>query len=565
MRLFCIFSSNLSIMSIRKFLAICVLVVLSNSLQAQDAHFSQIQYNPVYLNPAFAGFAGKDNRLVGLYRDQWRTIPIPYSTTYASYDRKVKYWADKGWRLGAGVSFLYDRAGDGHLSTFNPNLTMSAGKYFNSDKQLISLGITAGITVKSIDYSKLSFDNQYNGTGYDPTLPTGETFSNNNVSFANFTIGLNFRTKIKEKSSLDVGGSASNMHQPNQNFLYFSEDKLAARYEAYAKALVAVGKSGKWNLQPGVYYQRQRKNNNSLINSIAEYRFDNNSKGKSFGIGFGAGYRVKDAAITYVSFLYDNLRVGAAYDINTSGLRKATNTVGAFEIALNYEFGESKDKKKKTDTITIHVIDTITDTVYIEKTDTVTIEKPVVEKIPCDTNNLGGLLPVAIYFNNDYPDPRSKKAATSQSYHELYSDYIAKKAEFAKYMSAADADKLFATVEETNIRLENALNEIEKVLQTGHSVSLVFKGYASPLAKEDYNKILSKRRINSVLNYLVARNNGVLKKYMDNGSLTFEEVPFGESEAAASVSDKLSDKKNSVYSLNASLERRVEVLYVIIK
>jgi hypothetical protein len=355
------------------------------------------------------------------------------------------------------------------------------------------------------------------------------------------------------------------MHEPNQNFLYFSEDKLAARYTAYAKALVAIGKSDKWNIQPGVFYQRQRKFNNTLINSIAEYRFDNNSKGKSFGIGFGAGYRVKDAAIAYVSFLYNDLRVGAAYDINTSGLRKATSTVGAFEIALNYEFGETKEKKKKCDTVTIHTIETVKDTVYISKTDTVTVEKPVVAQIPCDTNNLGGLLPASIYFNNDYPDPRSRRATTTQSYNKLYSDYLAKKDVFAKYMSADDASNLFTTISDANTKLEKAFDEIEKVLKAGHSVTLMFKGYASPLAKEDYNRVLSKRRINSVLNYLVDRNNGALKQYIDSGTLTFDQLPFGESESPSNVSDKLSDKKNSIYSKDASLQRRVEVLYVIIK
>src|SRR4051812_4665321 len=109
---------------------------------AQDPHFSNIQYNPLSLNPAFAGVTeyGKANRLAGLYRDQWRTLPVPYSTTFGSYDR-LFIKSSKGWLFGGGLSFLYDRAGEGHLSIFNPNLTASLGKYFNSDKQLITLGV----------------------------------------------------------------------------------------------------------------------------------------------------------------------------------------------------------------------------------------------------------------------------------------------------------------------------------------------------------------------------------------------------------------------------------------
>ena len=254
----------------KRYLILGLLMAASAKLMlAQDPHFSQIQYNPLYLNPAFAGVTeyGKANRLAGLYRDQWRTLPVPYSTTTASFDRLLKKF-QKGWLLGGGVSFLYDKAGDGNLSIFNPNLTMNIGKYFNKEKQLLTVGITAGITVKSLDVLGLQFDNQYNGSTFDPSLPTGETFSNNNVSYANFTLGLNFRTKIKEKTTLDIGGTTSNLHQPNQNFLFFTSSKLPSRHSAYAKAKVGI--KDNWNVQPGVFFQNQKKANQVLINANIE-------------------------------------------------------------------------------------------------------------------------------------------------------------------------------------------------------------------------------------------------------------------------------------------------------
>lgn len=243
----------------KRYLILGLLAVLAFKKSfAQDPHFSQIQFNPLYLNPAFAGVTeyGKTNRLAGLYRDQWRTLPVPYSTTTASYDRLLKKFK-KGWLLGGGVSFLYDRAGDGHLSIFNPNLTLNAGKYFNKENQLITLAVTAGITVKSLDYLGLQFDNQYNGSNFDPNLASGEMFSNNNVSYPNFTLGLNFRTKIKTKSTLDIGATTSNLHQPNQNFLYFTSSKLPMRHSAYAKAKIAVKDA--WNVQPGVFFKIRKK------------------------------------------------------------------------------------------------------------------------------------------------------------------------------------------------------------------------------------------------------------------------------------------------------------------
>ncbi|HQO90115.1 MAG TPA: PorP/SprF family type IX secretion system membrane protein [Chitinophagales bacterium] len=529
---------------------------------AQDPHFSQIQYNPIYLNPANAGLTeyGKANRIAGLYRDQWRVLPVPYSSTFGSYDRLMKKW-DKGWTLGGGVSFLYDRAGEGHLSIFNPNLTMSAGKYFNEEKQLITLGITAGITIKTLDYLGLQFDNQYNGISFDPNLPTGETFANNQVSFPNFTLGLGFRTKIKEKTTLDVGASTSNLHQPDQNFLYYTTTKLPSRHTAYAKAKVGI--KDNWNIQPGVFFQNQRKFNQVLINAVAEVRF---AEKKDFGLGFGAGYRAmdNDAAIAYLSFLYKTLRVGAAYDFNTSNFRSATKGQGAFELALNYEFGEVKaGKRKKCDTIRIIEVQTIRDTIIVR--DTIKIET---EKIIIDSTSIrieqefNKYLPVAVYFDNDMPDPHTTAATTTANYKELYDAYLARKDKFSSNSSDTEATELFSKVSDSYEQLEKVFDMLEGYLKQGKKITLNLKGYSSPLAQDQYNFQLSKRRIESVKNYLITRNNGALQQYINSGQLSFELLPFGKNAAPAGISDKLSDSKNSIYGKAASLERRVEIINV---
>lgn len=546
--------------------AICVF--LTQQIIAQDPHFSQIQYNPIYLNPANAGFAKKDNRFAGIYRDQWRTVPIPFSTTHASYDRKIKQW-ESGWRLGGGLSFLYDRAGDGLLSTFNPNLTLAVGKFFNQEKQLLNVGISSGVTIKNLNYNKLTFDNQYVvGSGYNPDLGSGEVFSNNAATFANFTVGLNFTTQIGKKSSLDIGGTFSNLHQPNQNFLFFSESKLPARYGAYTKAIIGFKKNDNWNVQPGFFYNHQNKVNNILANAIAEVKFKQTQKGKDIGLGFGVGYRAQDndAAITYLSLLYDNLRVGASYDINVSSFRKATNTVGAFEVALVYEWGESSDKKKKkVDTIYIKELIIETDTVYIQNTDT------IIKQVPCDLrvaewdNKLLKLLPSVVYFDNDIPNPKSLDTTTTENFEDLYQKYLERKPIFAENIGADNAEELFSIVTIEFNKLKEIHHILKEILADGRSVQLQFLGYTSPLANTQYNLNLSKRRTESVKNYFYNMDNGSLKKYIDEGKLLFELLPLGKSMSPQGISDKLTDTKNSVYGTAASLERKVEIRFIIIK
>lgn len=567
----------------KRYLILGLLVVSAAKLAlAQDPHFSQIQYNPLYLNPAFAGVTeyGKANRLAGLYRDQWRTLPVPYSTTTASFDRLLKKFK-KGWLLGGGASFLYDRAGDGHLSIFNPNLTLNAGKYFNKEKQLLTIGITAGITVKSLDYLGLQFDNQYNGSSFDPNLPTGETFSNNNVSYPNFTLGLNFRTKIKEKSTLDVGATTSNLHEPNQNFLYFTSSKLPARHSAYAKAKVAI--KDNWNIQPGVFFQNQKKANQLLINAIAEVRF---SEKKDFGIGFGAGYRAigNDATIAYLSFLYKTLRVGAAYDFNVSGLRKATKAQGAFELALNYEFGEVKSKQTPKCPVYVpanvetkvrisyqdssnNIVDTVlnqiipADTVPRQYIDSIELKlKPIVIKsdVPSitvirTTEKIMSMLPIELYFDNDMP-----KENNAANYGELYNSYKTRASEFESKSkeNTGTISSFFSLIDKNYNKVDDIVKELSNLVDSGYIVTLEFRGYTSPLASEEYNKKLSERRISSIIKFFDSRL-GDNFKVLAKSALA---VPFGESMSPKEISDSRKDAAKSVYSVAASKQRKVEIV-----
>ncbi|HNY54748.1 MAG TPA: PorP/SprF family type IX secretion system membrane protein [Chitinophagales bacterium] len=567
----------------KKYLILGLLVVSAAKFAlAQDPHFSQIQYNPLYLNPALAGVTeyGKANRLAGLYRDQWRTLPVPYSTTTASYDRVLKKFP-KGWLLGGGVSFLYDKAGDGNLSIFNPNLTMNFGKYFNSDKQLLTLGITAGITVKSLDALGLQFDNQYNGSSFDPNLPNGETFSNNNVSYPNFTLGLNFRTKIKEKSTLDIGGSTSNLHQPNQNFLFFTSSKLPARHSAYAKAKVAI--KDNWNVQPGVFFQNQKKANQVLVNAIAEVRF---SEKKDFGLGFGAGYRAigNDAAIAYLSFLYKTLRIGAAYDFNVSGIRKATKSQGAFELALNYEFGEVKTKKCpkcpvyvpanvetkvriRYEDSTNNLVDTIlnqiipADTVPHQYIDSIELVlKPISLKtdnptivIKNTTERIMSMLPIELYFDNDMP-----KESSDANYADLYTSYKTRQPAFAsKSVDGNDeVGSFFSQIDKNYSRVDDVARELSSLVDSGYVITLEFRGYTSPLATEAYNKKLSERRISSIIKFFDSRL-GDNFKILAKSALA---IPFGETMSPKEISDSGKDRSKSEFGIAASKQRKVEIV-----
>lgn len=207
------------------------------------------------------------------------------------------------------------------------------------------------------------------------------------------------------------------------------------------------------------------------------------------------------------------------------------------------------------------------------------LHKPVVVIPPTPTETLEELnkrLPVTLYFHNDVPNPKSNATTTKVNYIDSYNDYIAMiptyKTEYAKGLSGErvddaheDIESFFTEYVEQGVKdLELFRNLMLIELEKGISLELTVKGFASPLAKSDYNVNLTKRRIGSLINYLSEYNQGVFIPYLNgtakNGAkITFKEVPFGEYTANKVISDNPNDQKNSVYSRTASLERKIEI------
>ena len=102
-------------------------------------------------------------------------------------------------------------------------------------------------------------------------------------------------------------------------------------------------------------------------------------------------------------------------------------------------------------------------------------------------------------------------------------------------------------------------------LQAGYTIELILKGYASPRAETRYNKLLSERRINSIENEILRFRNGIFKSFADTKRLSFTHEPFGEEKSKQGISDDLINQRLSVYSIDASQERRVEIINVILK
>ncbi|MBK7506389.1 MAG: PorP/SprF family type IX secretion system membrane protein [Bacteroidetes bacterium] len=231
---------------------------------AQDPHWSMIQWNPVYLNPANTGSGPLKNRIIGEYRSQWRAIPVPFNSTFFSYDGRVIDHHLKAFRLGVGGNFLFDQSGDGVLRQFIPQVALSFGKPFNYGKQCVSIGIQGGLGFKTINLNNLKFVNQYNGVTYDPNIASGEQFNGESARLGLFSMGVNFNTALKTIGTLDWGAAVWNPHTPKYEFLSSSNDELPMRINTYLKTEIKLGTNKLGAISPSFFYQHQSKSNEYL-------------------------------------------------------------------------------------------------------------------------------------------------------------------------------------------------------------------------------------------------------------------------------------------------------------
>lgn len=205
------------------------------------------------------------------------------------------------------------------------------------------------------------------------------------------------------------------------------------------------------------------------------------------------------------------------------------------------------------------------------------VEKAEKQKIAeaSPMEKISQLMPITLYFHNDQPDPKTTAVTTKKSYPVTYYDYYALKntykTEYSKGLAGQEKSKAETDMEnffEKNVKAEYEKLDVFtdlllKELQSGKTVTMNVSGFASPLSNNDYNAKLSSRRISSLKNYLKEFRGGALASYIDSGKLIVNEDPKGESSSTKfDNSDNVNDQKNSVYSIAAAKERKIQIISV---
>lgn len=202
-------------------------------------------------------------------------------------------------------------------------------------------------------------------------------------------------------------------------------------------------------------------------------------------------------------------------------------------------------------------------------------ELRIVKKIYLKRGNLESYLVLPLYFDNDFPDPRTWRTTSTKAYIETFPPYFSKKHEFkelyaeplvgeSKEVAQTDVENFFDNeVLAGKQDLERFLQQLKKEMEKGEKVTLVVSGFASPKYLKNYNINLSQRRIHSLRKELSEYDNGSLASYLRNKTLDIQGKAYGDETAPETVSDSPEDTRLSVYSPEASRERRVEIVDII--
>lgn len=305
---------------------------------AQDIHWSQFNDNPIFQNPANTGQFNGDIRFIGNYRDQWRSVTVPFQTINVTVDSKPYERRD----IGYGIMVFHDVVGDGNFRTIEVQGSLSKLYKLTADSMhTMRLGFNFGINHRQLNFDKFYFDNQYNGVQFFPSLPTGESLASDRKTNISFGTGAIYQYHVNERMNFTGGLGFFNINRPNQGF-YGQAIRRDLRVNLFGKGIYELNYD--WDLVPGIQISFQGKYREIMVGSSVKYTLVDRL-GEYRAVYGGLFYRNRDAAFISLGMDFQAWFVGVSYDVNFSKLVPASRTRGGLEIAVRYIMNRFKPKK----------------------------------------------------------------------------------------------------------------------------------------------------------------------------------------------------------------------------
>lgn len=319
-----------------------LLSLMAVNLMGQDPRFSQFYAAPLYVNPGFTG-ATIEHRFSMNYRHQWPNIPGAFDAYNASYDYNAS-------EINSGFGLVLNREDAGSFGLTTNSVALSYAYRFRLNrKTYLAPGLKFGYVSRGIDFSRLVFNDQIESGG-STTLDV-DAFANERANYVDISSGI-----LLYGETYWFGGAVNHINQPDQTL-------LGNGSIANLPINVSFQAGYKFNLSGPTIKRLAAKDITAALHYSFQGKFDQLDIGAYYNhepFVFGFWYRGlqfaksldesvpanNDALIVLVGYSVPerNLRFGYSYDITVS--RLATNTAGAHELSVVYEFASQKKKRR---------------------------------------------------------------------------------------------------------------------------------------------------------------------------------------------------------------------------
>lgn len=309
----------------------------------QGMHFSQYYNSPMLLNPANTALTSDaDYRLGANYRSQWASLPVPFNTVSAFGDFQILRNRNLTNWMGMGLAMFSDKAGDGQLA-LNRYEGFLAYHVQTGNFSMISVGGSCAFVQRSVDYGKLTFDRQWDGFKFDPSMSSEETGYTDKTDFIDVAAGVNYAYYPNENTYIKFGVGLAHVNTPKESF-YNQNTTIAMRPTANIDAILVTSET--FTINPSLYYTRQGTAQELMYGVQIKAYMSEDAIGNPTNIIVGAYHRYGDAIIGVLGFQWAGAKFITSYDFTMSSLSPNIKSSGAIEFSLIYEGSYHGDRDK---------------------------------------------------------------------------------------------------------------------------------------------------------------------------------------------------------------------------
>jgi type IX secretion system PorP/SprF family membrane protein len=318
-------------------------LLLITALRAQDPAFSQFFSTPLNVNPALCANINSDWRAITNYRSQWMNAQSPYVTGTIGYDtkvgRKIAFQEENNY-VGLGGMLMFDRAMAGVAKAIygSLNLSYSIKLVEGTSTHRLGIGFSGSYGKRSVDYSRVDFQDQYTGFGFNTNLPTGETALNDMKAFLSVNTGLTYSI-TSENSNFDIGAAVYHVNKPKQTFLDDENQRLAMRQVAHANFETYINDRTILNVA-GIYQKQGSATYLSVGGGVGYYLGDDTGP----IINAGLWYWKENGFVPYIGLVKNNFQFGFSYDVTTSKLNESARKPSSIELSLIFRGSREPSK-----------------------------------------------------------------------------------------------------------------------------------------------------------------------------------------------------------------------------